>query len=248
MSEYAQQWQLFARKVLDDDYAAEPSQDLIGGGTAVINGRTWTIGNEANASTFDIAAAGLRPWPNTTASAWGRPTTATAPFVKLPAIQALLARARVYGILMRLHLDTSSADASNEFAGACLIDTNSATFGMSAGVGHNGVTTLMRGYRDTTVGTSLSVTAAQAGADAVIGYEYSFAALNLLAGDAVGGLPSFADMVAGKLRMSGNANPAAGQLGVETDLYLYAEPNNVAGNFQPVIKRLEVWFVEARLP
>lgn len=234
------------RRVLVFDFTAQPDQDLIGGGSFTIGGLTWVVDNEANASTFAIEeGVGLKIFPNATASAWGRPSTATAPSLQLADYETQLGGRKVGEAIIRLHLDASSADAATEAAGVSVIDTFNSSFGLSAGVGHNGVNAIMRGYKDTTIGTIDPITASHAGADAVIGLEVWPLSINAFTGEASGGLPGFADMTS-RARASTLGNFASGQLGASPqDLFLYAEPNNTDGNFQPVFKRLEVWFIEA---
>lgn len=48
---------LTPRTLIDDVYDALPSSSFLGGGTVVINGRTWTILNQARATTFGITTA-----------------------------------------------------------------------------------------------------------------------------------------------------------------------------------------------
>lgn len=236
-------------RVLDIDFTTLPTQDLSAGGSFTIGGQTWVTDNHANAATFRVLnGTGLQIFPNATSSSWGRPTAATAPSLKLATIVAALGSGtKVFNVVTRLHLDTSSADAATETAGISLIGTAAAAIAGGAGAGHDGVNPILRGWDDSNP-TPFTIPANEAGADAVIGLEHASACTLIYSGDASGGLPSFSAMT-----LRGNAAHTAAFVlrptwGDDFDLYLFAESNNVAGNFTPAIKRLVIDFVEADLP
>ena len=239
-----------ARKVLDTTFADEPTQDLIGGGTFTIGGNSWVTDNHGFASTYDVLnGTGLRPWTGATSTGWGTPTGASALSLKLAGIVGKFGRSghQTLGVYVRVSLDASSADAATEACGFSLIDTSNANSAVGLDMGHDGTNIVVAARRDGAAVVKVTTDATINGALATIGAEYKAGGINLFWGDGVTQGQSFDDMTQ-------NLNTAAvivantGALGADYDLYLYAQTGNTSANYQPAIKRAELWLVEARRP
>lgn len=238
------------RKVLDLDWTAQSTQNFIGGGTFTVAGQSWETDNHGAADVFGITnGIGLVITNDATSTAWGRPTTATCPSFKLAGILGVLgAVEQVHAIIIRQHMDVSAANAATEFAGICIHDNQSTTWGLSAGLGHDGVRERLRAFKDTTTALS-NISAAQKGVDAVVAAVFWPLTGVAYAGTAPGGvIPSFAAMTK-ELAMSGNGNPSTLFPGLDNqDFYIYSESGNVANNQSVIVKRTIIEFLEVRLP
>jgi hypothetical protein len=236
------------RTLYDVDFTSLVAADLTasGDGDYTIDGRTWTTVNTSEATTLDLHSSGLRIFPDATNTAWGRPSTATAPHLYIKAtLQNEFSFTQLGSVIVLLDI-THNANLATEEGGIAMLDTIDSTAGLAATIGHTSAA-VIRQFRDTTAGAVATTSTRD-----TLGIQYFPTTLNAYYGDMTGA--AFPRVWSGYTNsgrnVSSTISPTTGtsELGTATRLHLFAAPNNTGGNTQFTFTRMRILLLDGAPP